>query len=450
MSKRISPSTILKAPYLNGDRISADIGNLMVLAPHPDDESLGCGGLIAMLKEKGKHVSVVCITSGSASHNSRSHPPEILTELRESEAKKACSKLGVPLEDVHFLRAPDSRLVHLDPQALAEIIENLASVFESMEIFALAMPWRRDPHPDHVVTHIIGDSVLKRVSKSALKIEYPIWLWKHGRKEDWPYEKETVPYRLDITSVFKKKWSAVKSHRSQLGEVISDDANGFVLTDELLEPFNTPTEYFFLTNLQIPKTLEKDYFDKLYTEQIDPWNFRNSEYEQGKYGNCLKTLGTDHFDFGLELGCSIGIQTEMLAGLCHRLLAIDISEAATNEAALNCRNLKNIDFRVADITEDFPNENFDLIICNEIGYYLEMEDLLRLFENVHQNLEQGGRFMMVHWTPFVPDYPLSGDTVHDTFMKFAAEKEEYLEIAHERHELYRLQVWSRSTEAVKK
>lgn len=449
MSKRITSSTILKAPYINGERLSADIGNLMVLAPHPDDESLGCGGLIAMLTEAGKSVSVVFITSGSASHpNSTSHPPEILAELRESEAIKACSAIGVPINHIHFIRAADSKLEKLDQQGTMHIARRITSLFESVDMSALALPWRRDPHPDHVVTNTIGAMVLDRISKNVIKIEYPIWLWKNAKEEDWPQEEETVPYRLDISRVFQKKWQAVKMHRSQLGEVISDDAYGFVLTEELLEPFHTPTEYFFLSHLRSPKTLEKKYFDQLYSEQTDPWNFRNSAYEKGKYENATKSLGTKRFECGLELGCSIGIQTRMLSRCCQRLIAVDISEAAVTEAKLSCRDLENIEFRIANIIEDFPQGRFDLITCNEIGYYLEREDLLRLFHNCNVNLKSGGRFLMVHWTPFVPDYPLSGDAVHDAFEEFAAETGLFTELAHERHQRYRLQVWGKSTEPI--
>jgi len=444
MSKKISATAILKAPYMNGARLSADIGNLMVLAPHPDDESLGCGGLIALLKEAGTSVNVVFITSGSASHpNSKTHPPETLAKLREIEAIKACSALGMAPSDIHFVRASDSQLDKLDQKSKMDISKRIASLFENNNMSALAMPWRRDPHPDHVMTNAIGQSVLDRISKQTVKIEYPIWLWKNSTEEDWPTLNEALPYRLDIALVYKKKWQAVKQHRSQLGEIIHDDAYGFVLTEELLEPFNKPTEYFFLTKLRPPRTLKKEYFDRLYAKQNDPWDFRNSDYEKNKYANSLKALGSKSFGTGLELGCSIGIQTRMLSEVCDHLIAVDISEAAITEAKLNCRGIENIDFRLADITGDFPNGTFDLITCNEIGYYLEMEDLVRLYDNIDNRLNPDGRFLMVHWRQFVPDYPLSGDLVHDTFENFTKKLGGYRELVHERNERYRLQVWEK-------
>ena len=266
--ERITEAQILKAPHLNGPRLSADIGNLMVLAPHPDDESLGCGGLISMLRQAGSQVVVVFITSGSASHpHSNTHPPDVLSQIRESEAIRACAELGVSSDNIHFVRARDSGLEQLDRDALSKISQDIVPIFQNAPFSALAVPWRRDPHADHRVVHTLGDIVLEKISKGAIKIEYPIWLWKNGKKEDWPTVGETVPYRLDISKVFPQKWKAIKRHKSQLGEMIRDDEDGFVLTEELLEPFIKNTEYFFLTVLQDLKTLDAAYFERLYSDR---------------------------------------------------------------------------------------------------------------------------------------------------------------------------------------
>ena len=445
--ERITESQILKAPHLNGARLSADIGNLMVLAPHPDDESLGCGGLISMLRQKGSQVAVIFITSGSASHpNSKTHPPDVLSQIRESEAIGACSELGVTPDNIHFVRARDSGLEQLDRDALSEMSQDIVAMFENRPFSALAVPWRRDPHPDHRVVHTLGDMILEKISKEAIKIEYPIWLWKNGKEDDWPTIGETVPYRLDISKVFPQKWKAVKQHKSQLGEIIKDDEYGFVLTGELLEPFNKNMEFFFVTALRDLKTLDAAYFERLYSDQEDPWDFRNSEYERKKYQRSLEVLEKETFSLGLELGCSIGIQTQMLSKVCQHLMAVDISEAAVKTASDYCYGTTNIEFRAVDITTNFPHGFYDLITCCEIGYYLEDEDLEQLFRNIKESLLPNGKLLMVHWTAFVPDYPQSGDTVHDRFERFAEETEVFNELVHQRHENYRLQVWRKSAE----
>ncbi len=433
-------SCFSNASFINRERLSADMGDLLVLVPHPDDESLGCGGLIALLKESGNSVTVLFVTSGSASHSSRTHPPSALSKMRELEAIRACSVLGVNLSDIHFLRAPDSKLEELTNSELLVLVGELMRIYEEGHFSAIALPWRRDPHPDHRVVNIIGEMFLKNISEELIKLEYPIWLWKNGTESDWPSNGETVPYKLDITPVFEKKWRAVKMHRTQLGEIIDDDPNGFVLTEELLEPFNNGTEYFFITRKDL-KTLDGSYFDRLYARQDDPWNFRNSEYELLKYQNSIESLGGRRFDSGLELGCSIGIQTRMLSEICKNLTAVDINEIAIREAYKTCSGISNISFKIMDVVREFPKGEFDLVTFCEMGYYLAKNNLAQLFLDISNALLSGGTLLMVHWTPFVPDYPLSGDDVHDSFYEFATTTGLFKEITRERREHYRLQVW---------
>ena len=441
--KPITEDSIYNAPLINQDRISEDIGNLLVLAPHPDDESLGCGGLIATIAEAGCQVSVIFITSGTASHTSQTHPPAVLSKLRETEAKDACLNLGVKEANIHYLKAPDSELEQLDHTALTFLAGRIVDIHSKGKFSALAMPWRRDPHPDHRVVHSIGDMVIKSVSSGLLKFEYPVWLWKNGQPEDWPTVDEVTPYQLDITQVFSKKWSAIKNHASQLGEIISDDPNGFVLTDNLLEPFKSNSEYFFITERENALSLNKAYFDDLYAKQTDPWNFRNSDYEREKYKHAMRALGPDRYESGLELGCSIGIQTKLLAQQCEDLIAVDISKAAVYEASKNCADCTNVQFMVGNVIDEFPKGKFDLITCCEMGYYLAIEDLKILFQNIKEALKPGGKLLMVHWTPFVPDYPLSGDMVHNVFENYTNSSGCFDALVHERAEKYRLQVWQK-------
>jgi LmbE family N-acetylglucosaminyl deacetylase len=85
----------------------------IVLAPHPDDESLGCGGLIAEACRQGSRAKVVIVSDGAGSHpNSKAYPPDRLTSLREVEAKQAGAALGLKPEDMCFLRLPDRFVPH--------------------------------------------------------------------------------------------------------------------------------------------------------------------------------------------------------------------------------------------------------------------------------------------------------------------------------------------------
>ena len=78
--------------------------------------------------------------------------------------------------------------------------------------------------------------------------------------------------------------------------------------------------------------MAQDYFDTLYSNNEDPWNFKNSTYEERKYQKINTFLENRKYDLGLELGCSIGVHTSFLAAHCKKLLAVDISEDAVATA----------------------------------------------------------------------------------------------------------------------
>src|SRR5580658_4941526 len=94
-------------------------GGLVVIAPHPDDESLACGGLIAEARAQGRLVRVVIVSDGTGSHpTSKTYPRARLRELRENEAREAVAELGLdPGHEVVFLRLPDRFVPSDGPRA---------------------------------------------------------------------------------------------------------------------------------------------------------------------------------------------------------------------------------------------------------------------------------------------------------------------------------------------
>src|ERR1700721_4539663 len=83
----------------------------LILAPHADDESLGCGGLIAACCERGRPPCVVILTDGAASHpGSKQYPPDRLRGLRAKEARQALTTLGLESENLAFFDYPDTAL----------------------------------------------------------------------------------------------------------------------------------------------------------------------------------------------------------------------------------------------------------------------------------------------------------------------------------------------------
>ena len=116
--------------------------------------------------------------------------------------------------------------------------------------------------------------------------------------------------------------------------------------------------------------------------------------------------------------------TERLAPRCGQLLSIDVSEQALAQARERCARLPQVRFERRYLPDEFPAETFDLILISEVGYYLSLPDLRRLRARCFSQLKPRGHLLLVHWTPPVHDYPLTGDAVHDEFL--AAAKDERL------------------------
>jgi len=187
------------------------------------------------------------------------------------------------------------------------------------------------------------------------------------------------------------------------------------------------------------ESLTPEYFDDVYDASDDPWNFTSSEYEAAKYAATVAALPDKNYQSAFEIGCSIGVLTEKLAPLCQTLLAVDVNEKALNQARSRCAGLPNVRFQKMVVPDEFPDENFDLIIVSEVGYYLSAADWKRAGAQIISRLDLSGVVVMVHWTHFVADYPQTGDAVHDSFAELSARKLKHLNA--KRTDDYRLDVW---------
>lgn len=439
-------SDLHTAPLLNQEGLARDFGNSLILAPHPDDETLGCGGMMALLHQSGAAVYVIFVTSGNASHPlSKEYPPNLLSRLREAEAIKACEHLHIHQECISFLNFPDSQLPYLANSEKTKAKISIETFITEKKITTVFTPWRRDPHGDHREVYTISKEVVDTLNPKPLLVEYPIWLWKNSTPEDWPFREEVNPFRLNISSVREEKRKAIFAHVSQTTKLITDDPTGFLLTKELLTPFMGDFEYFLIESKTDQENLPASYFDNLYTEKSDPWNFESSAYEQKKYTKTLEFLGDKKFENALELGCSIGVFTKKLAPRCTQLLAVDITEIALQKARERCQDLNQVTFKELDFSKDFPAGKFDLIVMAEVGYYLDNEKLHHLFAQYDKHLQNKGFLIMVHWTSYVPSYPQTGKEVHQKFIAHNESVGMYNLIERYVHENYELLLWQKET-----
>jgi SAM-dependent methyltransferase len=163
---------------------------------------------------------------------------------------------------------------------------------------------------------------------------------------------------------------------------------------------------------------EAAYFDAIYEQNPDPWNFTASPYEQEKYRESLGTLGERKFGAGLEVGCSIGVFTAMLAPRCNTLLAVDIADAALAQARARCATLPNVTIKKLYVPREFPAESYELIVLSEVLYFLTAADIAQTAAMVRASLAPQGRVLLVNYTAQI-DEPCSGDDAAEIFLAAA-------------------------------
>lgn len=213
----------------------------LILAPHADDESLGCGGFIAACCEAavaaaGLDPIVAVLTDGSKSHpDSRLFPQPRLRDLREAEAFRAVRLLGLAPENLIFLRYEDTNLPS-SGEGLDRAVSRVQRLAREKNCTLLIAPWAHDPHCDHEAAAAIAAATGLPV------LSYPVWGWL--RDADDEVAPPRGGFRLNIAPFMARKRAAIAAHESQYGNLIKDSPNGFRLPANLLEIFARPYETF--------------------------------------------------------------------------------------------------------------------------------------------------------------------------------------------------------------
>jgi len=217
-------------------------GGVVVLAPHPDDESLGCGGLLAAARGTGRAVAVIFVSDGGASHrNSRRYPPPALRELRAAEGRAALAALGLPEGTARFLDLPDAAVPDRGPVFEAAVAAILGLV-RAVRASVLLATWGHDPHCDHQAVHAMAAAVARQCP-GLRHLAYPVWGHTLPPGTMIP-DGAPRGARLDIAAQLPAKRRAIAAHRSQTTPLIDDDPEGFCLDAAMLARFDRPFELF--------------------------------------------------------------------------------------------------------------------------------------------------------------------------------------------------------------
>ncbi|MCZ2837347.1 SAM-dependent methyltransferase [Modestobacter sp. VKM Ac-2985] len=159
-------------------------------------------------------------------------------------------------------------------------------------------------------------------------------------------------------------------------------------------------------------SLPPSFFDAMYAAAEDPWSMRTRWYERRKYSLTTAVLPQERYGDGLEVGCSVGELTARLAGRCDRLTGWDASAAAVARATARVAGAGQVRIEQAAVPHR-PLPQVDLLVLSEVLYYLDAADLQRFLAQVPAAVRPGGTVVAVHWRHPVPEYPQTGDAVHE-------------------------------------
>ncbi len=221
-------------------RVSAHSGPCLIFAPHPDDETLGCGELIVQLRAKGRRVVVIVAANGGGCQLARFRDRDEVVMLRRQESTVACQMLGVAEHDLDFLGFDDGELLGRS----TELADRLAGIIDTVGPASVVCPYRGDEHPDH---RGLANAVQELVSSGRLSapvFEYPVWLSTRQAMRIASSPRSRAMLRsIPLEPGAERKRAAIAQYHSQM-PVWQGVPIGGALSKEFIELFVTHDEIY--------------------------------------------------------------------------------------------------------------------------------------------------------------------------------------------------------------
>lgn len=181
------------------------------------------------------------------------------------------------------------------------------------------------------------------------------------------------------------------------------------------------------------------HFQTLYDRSSDPWSFETSPYERNKYAATLEALGGRRYHNAIEVGCSIGVLSAMLAGRCTRFLGVELNEKAARRARERLAGRVSARVLVAEVPRTWPRDCYDLVVLSEILYFLSADEIEQVAGHVARDLQPGGDCVLVNWLGDT-DTELDGEAASALFRERLATRVTLDEIRLSRTDRYELRV----------
>ncbi|NGM49342.1 PIG-L family deacetylase [Caulobacter sp. 602-2] len=220
------------------DSVLEGLSTMLVIAQHPGDETLGCGGLLARGAERGLRPRVAFLADGEGSCP---RAPERLARQRRSEAIRALETLGVPKSDVLFLDWPGHRPRPSGLAAYQETLKALEDWCSAFTPWSIWTPWRGETNVARIAAAELGADLRGRLARNVAVMEYLVWGWtdpdlvqRHGAKNVWG---------LACADLIERRRRSLQAHATQLGPM-TDDQPRPALPPEIAALVGRPFEIF--------------------------------------------------------------------------------------------------------------------------------------------------------------------------------------------------------------
>ena len=340
----------------------------LVIAPHPDDEILGAGGVMARAVARDENVAVVVLTDGSRSNPSID--PVDLADRRRRECAAGLETMTGKALPVLFLGQPDGDLCSATVDISANSALGSAVVTAAADTIIVTDP--ADGHADHKAAFGLASRLATAGYANRLLV-MPVGQRVDGSFENGGFDEQPVG------SLSSRKLAAMACHQSQTG-----GGDGFRLSPTVLAGF-AQTEYFrtaYDRDDRHHDAVAVTHFDAMFTASPDPWRYHTEPYERDRFTRTTGAISARRYRSALELGCANGALSEHLAPLCDHLLATDASDAALAAALDRIGTVKNIELRRCSMPDEVPDSQFDLIVASDMLYYLGLDCVASLMVGI--------------------------------------------------------------------
>lgn len=362
-----------------------EAGGLVVLAPHPDDEVLGAGAIIARAARAGVAVRVVLLTDGSASHPHA----DGLAERRLAETYAGLGELGVGEEAVTALGVADGAL---DAAAL-----DLAQLHKAIPPDAtLLVTDPSDGHDDHRAAFGVASRLLGKRLGAAL------WVMPISQRVDGLFEARPRWQAIDVGDERDAKARAIAAHVSQ-----TTDPSGFTLAAGVVEAF---LAFEYVAPVVLPGeggAVGAAHFDAMFESDADPWGYDRESYEADRFERTLAALPARPGRL-FEAGAAAGALTERLALVADEVVSVEASAAAVAHARERVRGFDNVTLLHGALPLAMPPGPFDTLLLSDMLYYLGLEGVIDLARRCDAAAAAGARIVATNYLGET-ECALSGD-----------------------------------------